>query len=45
MLEVSGSSQADSFNGFGNKSIFSDELEEVYVHLEFELSSLVIPLW
>lgn len=49
MAEISGSSQADALSGFGDKIVFSDELaaglEEAYMHLEFQLSSLVIPLW
>lgn len=39
---ISGSSQADASSGFGDKSVFSEELaaglEEAYVHLEFQLS-------
>lgn len=49
MVKVSASSQADALSGFGVKSVFPDELaaglKEAYMHLAFQLSSLVIPLW
>lgn len=48
-MEISGSAQSDALSGFGDKSVFSDELVsglgEAYAHLEFQLSSLVIPVW